>query len=241
MNRKTCCNIGLIILCIGLAVFIINQVILLNSFTYSLQQIVSDISFLVAYAGILFIIPLKKYREMWRYVFSSRFFIYSIVVLFFASALIGFFFSEKFEFVENILRSLLERTSGLEGYSLISFIFWNNLKSSFFGLILGILLGVFPIITTLSNGVVLGYVFQKVYALTGYSDFWRIFPHGIFELPAIFISLGLGLKLGMFVFHKSPKKVLIERIKSSLVVFLGLVIPLLLIAAIIEGLLITFS
>ena len=37
------------------------------------------------------------------------------------------------------------------------------------------------------------------------SDLFRLLPHGIFELPAIFISLGLGLRFGMFIFQKEKE------------------------------------
>ena len=64
---------------------------------------------------------------------------------------------------------------------------------------------------------------------------WRIFPHGIFELPAVFISLGLGLKLGTFIFQRNKLKAFAEFFWNSLRVFLFIVLPLLIIAAIIEG------
>jgi stage II sporulation protein M len=89
------------------------------------------------------------------------------------------------------------------------------------------------------NGAVLGYVFSRVYVLYGASDFWRILPHGIFELPAIFIALGLGVKLGFFIFSGNIKQEFLRRFYYSFLVFLFVVVPLLIIAAIIEGLLIT--
>ena len=57
-------------------------------------------------------------------------------------------------------------------------------------------------------------------------------------MPAVFISLGLGLKLGMFIFSKKPGLELRKRFFESLNVFLFIVVPLLIIAAIIEGILI---
>ena len=175
-------------------------------------------------------------------------------------------------------------------------------------MILGIFLGIFPIITTISNGVILGYVLKRTAESVGVIEFWRLFPHGIFELPAVFISLGLGLKLGkdiiknylktnkknrsmqflgiisiilpiigiiilrsiiinaqqntiyliysilsfvfsfililqflilFFIMDKKIRKFNIERIYNSLKIFIKIVMPLLIIAAIIEGLLIT--
>jgi len=44
----------------------------------------------------------------------------------------------------------------------------------------------------------------------GFLSLWRLLPHGIFELPAVFISLGMGLKIGMFIFQKK-KLELVEK------------------------------
>jgi stage II sporulation protein M len=90
----------------------------------------------------------------------------------------------------------------------------------------------------ISNGIILGYVMKGVWIDSGISNFWRIFPHGIFELPAVFISLALGLKLGMFVFSKNPGREFLSRLKNSFIIFVVVVLPLLLVAAIIEGILI---
>jgi len=63
-------------------------------------------------------------------------------------------------------------------------------------------------------------------------------PHGIFELPAIIISFALGIKLGSFVFAKEPWAELRRFVINCIRIFFFIVIPLLVIAAIIEGILI---
>ena len=59
---------------------------------------------------------------------------------------------------------------------------------------------------------------------------WRLLPHGIFEIPAILISTSLGIRLGTD--FKNFKK----NLKSAIRVFLLIIVPLLVIAGIIEGL-----
>lgn len=174
-----------------------------------------------------------------KYIKESRFYVYAAVVLFFASTLIGFLFSENFLFLEDFLRGLVDQTRGLSLPQLILFIFFNNVQSSLFGLFFGVFLGVFSILVVVLNGVVVGYVLERAWQFSGVSDFWRLFPHGIFELPAVFISLGLGIKLGFFIFDKAPKRAFVYRIYHSALVFLFVVIPLLISAAIIEGILIS--
>jgi stage II sporulation protein M len=177
-------------------------------------------------------------EDAFSYVDKSRNYIYWIIAIFIISAVFGVIFSSHLTFIDKILKEIIEKTANLSGIELILYIFNNNLLVSFLGLILGVVFGIFSLITCISNGVVLGYVFAKIYAVLGFGEFWRILPHGIFELPAIFISLGLGMKLGAFIFNKNPKKEFVYRMRESIKVFVFVVIPLLILAAIIEGFLI---
>jgi stage II sporulation protein M len=75
---------------------------------------------------------------------------------------------------------------------------------------------------------------------SGLTSLLNLLPHGIFELPAIFISLGLGLKLGTTWFKKNIAETFRKYFWESLRVFVWIILPLLSVAAIIEGLLIAF-
>ncbi|MCK4552839.1 stage II sporulation protein M [Candidatus Pacearchaeota archaeon] len=180
----------------------------------------------------------REYKESWNYIKESKNFIYSIIGVFFGFTLIGFFVPASEEITKIILEfieKLLEQTKDMSQLELIRFIFVNNLQSSFFGLIFGVALGIFPVLAAVANGYVLGFVGAISVETEGIFVLWRIFPHGIFELPAIFISLGLGLKLGSFIFRKEKGKFFRRCFWNSLRVFLFVVIPLLIIAAIIEA------
>lgn len=182
----------------------------------------------------------KHFRNAIIYLKESRNYIYAISLIFLLGIIAGFVFSGSLGFLDEFLKELLEKTEGLNAFELILFIFQNNFESAFYGMIFGLVLGIFPIFVSVFNGIVLGYVFNKVVDSGGVFGLWRILPHGIFELPAIFISLALGFKLGMFIFSKDRKEELKERALNSLVLFIVIVIPLLLIAAFIEGMLIFF-
>ena len=180
----------------------------------------------------------EQYKESWDYIRDSKKFIYFVIAIFFAFAIIGFFVPAPDYLIEQIMsfiEELLEKTKGLSQFQLIRFIFFNNLKSSFFGMILGVVLGIFPVLATIVNGYILGFVSAFSVSNAGVLSLWRLLPHGIFEFPAIFISLGLGLRLGTFVFKKDKQKFFKENILKSLKTFLYIVIPLLIIAGIIEG------
>lgn len=186
----------------------------------------------------------EEYKKSWRYIEETRNFIYFIVATFLVFALVGFFIpapesiaNQIFKFIEE----LLEKTSGMSQTELISFILFNNLKSTFTGMIFGIFFGIFPMISAVANGYVIGFVGVFSVESQGASVLLKLLPHGIFELPAALISIGMGLKLGSFIFQKNIKKAFKEYFWNSLRVFLLVVIPLLIIAAIIEGSLISVS
>ena len=180
----------------------------------------------------------EEYEKSWNYLKDSRNFIYLIVAVFFIFVLIGFFIPAPDALAKQILEfieELLEKTQGMSQWGLVKFIFFNNLQSSFYGMIFGVLLGIFPMIATIANGYVLGFVASMSVESGGFLILWRLLPHGIFELPAIFISLGLGLKFGTFISQKRKLESFKEFFWNSLRVFLLIVIPLLVIAGIIEG------
>jgi len=179
----------------------------------------------------------KEYKQSWDYLKDSRNFIYSIIIIFFLFALIGFFVPispELEKVIMDFLKELLEKTKDFNQWEMVEFLFLNNLQSSFFGLIFGVVLGIFPMFASVVNGYVLGFVALKSIETEGILVLWRLFPHGIFELPAVFISLGLGLKFGTFIFQKKKMNSFKNYFWNAFRVFIFVVIPLLIIAAIIE-------
>ena len=180
----------------------------------------------------------EQFEKAFNYLGESRNYIYAIALIFVCGLFIGFAYSDSFKFLDDFIKQLVSQINGLNLMDTILFIFRNNMTSAFFGLFLGVALGIFPLMNVISNGIILGYVMKGIWIDSGISNFWRILPHGIFELPAVFISLALGLKLGMFVFSKNPGKEFLSRLKNSFIIFVVVVLPLLLVAAIIEGILI---
>jgi len=183
----------------------------------------------------------NQYKLSWNYIKESKNFIYAIIGIFLLFALFGFFVSASPELEEAImgfLKNLLEKTKDFNQWEMTKFLFLNNLQSSFMGLLLGVVFGIFPVLSSMINGYVLGFVSSKVVEAEGIFTLWRLLPHGIFELSAVFISLGLGLKLGTFIFRKKKMESFKDYLWNGFRVFLFVVIPLLVIAAIIEGALI---
>lgn len=183
----------------------------------------------------------KKQNEIIVYLKESKNSIFLTLVVFLYLLLAGLllptpvFIAEK---ITELLNQLIEKTAGLTTLELIWFIFKNNTLVSLFGLILGVFLGIIPLLITALNGYVLGYVAKLLIKNNSTYHLWRLFPHGVFELPAIIISLGLGLKLGASLFTANPEREFLRRAVLSAKTFLFLILPLLAVAAIIEGILI---
>ncbi len=180
----------------------------------------------------------EQYKKSWNYIKESKNFIYAAIIIFVVFALIGFFVPVPADIKAQIMdyiQKIIQKTEGLGGFGLITYIFANNIQSSFTGMVFGIVLGIFPVIGSIANGYMVGFVSAMSANAAGIGSLWRLFPHGIFELPAIFISFGLGIKFGTFFYDKNAKETFLSYLRNSLRVFIFVVIPLLIIAAIIEG------
>ena len=92
-------------------------------------------------------------------------------------------------------------------------------------------------ITDIFNGYLVGFVARMSVDAGGIGVLWKLFPHGIFELPAVIMSIGIGMKMGIDIFRKDKKQIA-RNFKEALRFLIFVVLPLLIIAGIIEGILI---
>lgn len=187
----------------------------------------------------------EEYSKTFLYLRSLKNFIWIIVGIFVLFFLIGLFVPIPLEISDSIfkyLTELLSKTKNFSSYSQwFSFIFINNLISSFSSSFGGIILGIYPILSSIINGFLLGFVSKLSIFEEGIFSLWKLLPHGIFELPAIFISFASGLKLGSFIFEKQKIHFLLFFLKNTLRIFIFIVLPLLFFAALIESALIFFG
>ncbi len=184
----------------------------------------------------------ENYKKSWKYVKDSKNYIYVSILIFMIFSILGFFlppFANLDSIINDFIENILLKTQGMGFFEITVFIFLNNIQSSFLGILYGIVLGIFPILAAMMNGYLLGYVASESVSAGGIFVLWGILPHGVFELPALFISLGMGIKLGSFIFKKNKTDTLKEYSLESLRTFLLIVLPLLIVAAIIEGVLIS--
>jgi len=168
------------------------------------------------------------FRESFEFLGKNKKYIYIAAGIFLFGSIFGFLFSSQLGFFDDLLKELAGKVEGLNTGELIWFIFQNNLKSAFFTLIFGVFIGIFPVINAMTNGVLLGYVFSKASAIDGWTSIWKLFPHGIFELPAVFIAIGLGMAVGFgfinnyFAIYRKKLRMKVFGVLSVVLGFLGL-------------------
>ncbi|MGZ6550875.1 MAG: stage II sporulation protein M [Tumebacillaceae bacterium] len=134
---------------------------------------------------------------------QNRAYIWVAAGLFLVGAVLGLLFAdEMMKYVASSLdkiKDLAETAQAKNNPAYTSLLlFKNNLSAAVYMLCSGVLLGVVTALSLVLNGLMVGVVFAQI---GGHGSLWLtilfgLVPHGIFELPAIFISAAFGLKLG---------------------------------------------
>ena len=172
---------------------------------------------------------------------NLRNYLISTGIIFAASIVSGILFAIFYSTSDGIilsLQQLFEPLMDMPKYKLMLVIFGNNLLTSFLAIVFGIFFGIFPILVLVANGFILGDLSYHVYLDKGiYYVLAGLLPHGIFELSAVILSCSLGIRLGAIFLNRlleKPVPDLKQSFTKSLKIFLCLVIPMLLLASVIE-------
>ncbi len=183
--------------------------------------------------------------EFARYVGGLRVFIGVVVALFVLSAALGYVIPGAYpELVDALMSGLQDKADQLTGQQpllMMLGIFWNNAFASLLALIFGLAAGLFPLFFVMSNGLAIGIVLEMIVAKMGAYGGILVFlagilPHGIIELPAVFISASIGLKLGYQALLSLIKRqdVVTGELMAGLRIFVFWIVPMLFVAAFIE-------
>ena len=180
-----------------------------------------------------------------------------LILIFIIATVFGYITYEKNkELIQEVIRSLVEKNIDKRSKIRTSLnIFLNNLFSSLVAYIGGFFIFL-PALVVFINGFFLG-SFLRYLLETKRKDviflFKGIIPHGIFELPAFFLAASLGIyvaenlilslyRLFLISLRKGNFKETLRQeagnistvVKETTVIFLLFVLPLLLVAAIVE-------
>lgn len=173
-------------------------------------------------------------RFIWPYVLIMTF-------VFFGSLVAGYSSAANFPSMAEALResfsSRFEPIMAMEPLSIMLVIFLNNAFVSLLFLVLGLALGVLPVLFIAFNGYIVGVIAYLAAQEKGFLFILlALLPHGILELPMVFLAAGIGLRLGHQVFSAligQPAQIKKE-FKEGLIFYFHWILPFLLVAAIIE-------
>jgi uncharacterized membrane protein SpoIIM required for sporulation len=114
----------------------------------------------------------------------------------------------------------------------------NNIMVSIFAFSAGVLGGVLTLFVLFYNGLLLGTIAAAVEQRNVALGFWAfVAPHGVIELPAIFIAGGAGLLLGYAVINPGdlPRRVALRQAGGEAIKLVMGVAAMLVVAGVIEG------
>lgn len=178
------------------------------------------------------------------------YFIFSII-LFFAAMIVGGTPGSATEFLIDQVRAIQNLAQEAQQadnpqFAMFWIIFKQNVTACVMTMYMGIGAGIFPLFTMILNGMLIGFTFGLMSA-EGH-QVWLlalkgILPHGILELPALFLAAGFGMMLGMglligifgSLFGKTDPWSLFTRSLRGSIPVLIVLIGLLFVAAIVES------
>lgn len=182
--------------------------------------------------------PKKGFKE---YVHILSPYLLFITVVFFGSLVTGYISAAHFPSMAETLRESLsarfESILTMNHFYMMLAIFLNNSFVSLLFLVLGLALGILPVLFIAFNGYVVGVIAYLVAQQKGLLFIiLGLLPHGILELPMVFLASSIGLRLGHQVFSALIGKSthIKQEFKEGLTFYFHWILPILLIAAIIE-------
>jgi stage II sporulation protein M len=165
------------------------------------------------------------------------------LMMFIFSTIIGFYLGDNVDprVFEGVLSNIPD-PSETDFLGLLSAIVINNITASLIFVVSGLIIGVPPLLFMAFNGFFVGWI---AYSASKELDLLlvvlTILPHGIIEIPTITFSAAMGMGLGYMLIHQLRKRGSLKNyIVDSTKMFIKRIIPLLIIAAIIETILIMY-
>jgi stage II sporulation protein M len=140
---------------------------------------------------------------------------------------------------ESSVVGFVKNFRGLSKLELAAAIFLNNTLKTVLAILLGSLFGIIPAVFLLGNGIALGVIFSLSAQTRGlWLSLLSIVPHGLLELPAVFLGTSIGLMVGSRVmkqFFRPPETTIGSELVQGLRFFITVILPLLFIAALVEA------
>lgn len=181
--------------------------------------------------------------ERRAYLLRLRPYLAASVLLFGVGTVIGlivvYYFPELGDYFKETIAAFVKTFAGLPRLQLAAAIFLNNAAKTLFTILLGVLLGIIPGFFLLANGVALGVAWSLSAGVRGaWLSLLSLLPHGVLELPAVFLGTSIGMLIGVEALKqltgKSEARIGAE-LASGLRFFCTVIVPLLFVAALVEA------
>jgi len=138
----------------------------------------------------------------------------------------------------DTLANFVQMFSAMPPWKLAGAIFMNNAVKTLLAILLGTVLGFVPAIFLLANGVALGVALSlSIQARGVWLSILAILPHGVLELPAVFLGTSIGLLLGMQTikrFRGRSEMPAPSELSPAVRFYCTVIVPLLCLAALVE-------
>lgn len=187
------------------------------------------------------------YTKSFEIIKSHKIVIYLVAALELASLIMGIFYYtssyhgfESIEEKEVYYQAMKEINFSGNFFVDFSNIFTHNLIANLFRIFSGIIFGIIPILLIIDNAVSNSYAIVSSAIDEGIATTMLLYlPHSILEIPAFILSSAFGLVIFLSLFKKGKKiDNLKNAFKESLIIFLLWIVPLLLLAGVIESIII---
>ncbi len=194
--------------------------------------------------------PVAWYRQNWRIMKGLKTAVFAQLIALLGAILLGAYLASRFEFSTTLKAELTgdNMTDNLQSLQLYLaalplFIFFQNIRALVLQSLLGVFtFGVLGILVFMMPWSIISFVTMQFY-LAGQNPFVfllaTVMPHAVIELPALLIAAAAGLRWHAVVIAPPPRQTLSEAFLQAAAefvrLFVGVVIPLLLIAALVEG------
>ncbi|WP_045217453.1 stage II sporulation protein M [Desulfonatronovibrio magnus] len=166
---------------------------------------------------------------------AARPFILSAVLVYCAAAVAGWVYPGELQFMEDQFMELAKRFQDLNFIEFSTRIFMHNLVASYLAMCFVTLFGIIPMILAAFNGLLLGWFAGWLPEVSWMQLAVMLVPHGMFEWPAMFIAFGVGMWRGMGGMFTGTTLTWWQLWKKANYAYFFVVVPLLFVAAIIEG------
>jgi uncharacterized membrane protein SpoIIM required for sporulation len=189
--------------------------------------------------------------EVFPYLKEIRYSILIVILIVIAGFLVGKAQITRYEFpleqlgFDNMKETLaqLSQTWSFGNFSPVLLIFWQNLRVILLAFVLGIIsLGIFGVLPLFASVSIVGYIIGLLGNMSSSVSTYVlgfILPHGIIEIPAAVIATAAIYQIGVLLATPDIKltigEVWLKSIADWSKVMVGLVIPMLIIAAFIEA------